>query len=157
MSRPVIVEVAIAAPADVVWSAMRDPAEIRRWFGWDYEGLDDEITFIFVEQVTASDADRTLDVGDGEIALDARGDSTVVRLRRDGPADEEINAGWLTFFQQLRFYLERHRGRERRTRLGDAPEGGEPWFSDDHQSGTVLGDGTLVIRTPQRTIVSAYH
>jgi hypothetical protein len=29
----VVVEVTVAAPVDVVWHALRDSAEIRRWFG----------------------------------------------------------------------------------------------------------------------------
>lgn len=35
MSDPVICEVVVAAPADAVWHALREPAELRRWFGWD--------------------------------------------------------------------------------------------------------------------------
>jgi uncharacterized protein YndB with AHSA1/START domain len=55
MSDPVIAEVEVAAPADAVWRALREPAEIRRWFGWDYEGLDEEIRQIFVDGAKADD------------------------------------------------------------------------------------------------------
>ena len=34
-------EITLPAPMDTVWTAFRDPAAIRRWFGWDYDGLDD--------------------------------------------------------------------------------------------------------------------
>lgn len=34
-SDPIIVEVTVAAPPDAVWRALRDPAEIRRWHGWE--------------------------------------------------------------------------------------------------------------------------
>jgi uncharacterized protein YndB with AHSA1/START domain len=156
MSDRVIVEIEIAAPANAVWRALRDPAEIRRWFGWDYEGLDEEIRFIFFQESTADDDARVLDGGPGGvIALEERGDSTVVRVMRgsDGGYDE-VDEGWLTFIQQLRFYLERHPGQERRT--DHVAIGGEDWFRSEHQVGTVREDGALVIRTRERVIVSEY-
>jgi hypothetical protein len=67
---------------------------------------------------------------------------------------DEVNEGWLTFFQQLRFYLERHPGRERRT--VQIETGGEEWFRTEKQLGVVREDGSLVIRTPERVIVSEY-
>jgi uncharacterized protein YndB with AHSA1/START domain len=157
MSDPVIVEVEIAAPADAVWRALREPAEIRRWFGWEYDGLDEEIRFIFFQESTADDAARTLDGGPGgTIALEARGDRTVVRVTRSAPGGgyDEINEGWLTFVQQLRFYLERNPGRDRRT--VHVATSGEEWFRGEHQVGVVRADGALVIRTPERVIVSEY-
>jgi uncharacterized protein YndB with AHSA1/START domain len=161
MSDPVIVELAIAAPVEEVWRALRDPAEIRRWFGWDYEGLDEEIRFIFVREAKADDEAHVLDGGDGgTIALEEQGDRTVVRVTRAAPAGgwegvyDEINEGWLTFMQQLRFYLERHPGQERRTE--HVATSGDEWFSSPNQRGEVRGDGALVIRTPSRVIVSRY-
>ena len=99
MSDPVIVEVTIAAPIDAVWRALRDPAEIRRWFGWEYDGLDDEIQFIFFQESKADDDAHVLDGGEGgALALEARGDGTLVRVTRAAPADgyDEVNEGWLT-------------------------------------------------------------
>jgi uncharacterized protein YndB with AHSA1/START domain len=156
MSDPVICEVVIAAPADAVWRALREPSEIRRWFGWDYDGLDEEIEYIFQSQAKADDAARLLDFGEGgAIALEDRGDTTAVRVTR-AVADgyDEVNEGWITFVQQLRFYLERHRGRERRT--VHIATGGDEWFSSEHQAGQVREDGSLVIRTPSRVILSRY-
>ena len=46
----VLIEVVVAAPIEIVREALRDPAEIRRWFGWDYAGLDEEIALIFVRE-----------------------------------------------------------------------------------------------------------
>jgi uncharacterized protein YndB with AHSA1/START domain len=163
MSDPVICEVVVAAPADAVWRALRDPAEIRRWFGWDYDGIEAEIQQIFVDEATADDGARTVDFGEGgAIALEEQGDRTVVRVTRAAPAGQsgwdgiydEVNEGWLTFVQQLRFYLERHPGRERTTI--HVATGGEEWFSSANQSGEVRDDGALVIRTPSRVIVSRY-
>jgi len=157
MSDPVIVEVAIAAPVETVWRALRDPAEIKRWFGWDYDGLDEEIRYIFAEHSTADDEAHVLDGGPGgAIALEDRGDQTVVRVTRPTSEDgyDEVDEGWLTFIHQLRFALERNPGRDRRTL--HIPTGGEEWFRSENQIGTVREDGALVIRTRERVIVSEY-
>ena len=161
MSDPVVVEVVIAAPIETVWRALRDRAEIRRWFGWEYEDFEAEIRFIFEEASTADDEAHVLDGGPGgTIALEARGDQTVVRVTRAAPAGswdgiyDEVNEGWLTFIQQLRFYLERHPGQDRRTL--HVPASGEEWFRTENQVGTVREDGALVIRTRERVIVSEY-
>jgi uncharacterized protein YndB with AHSA1/START domain len=121
-SDPVIVEVTVAAPAAAVWRALREPVEIRRWFGWDYPGLDDEIRVLFVSGASVSEADRTVDFGEGLFVLEPRGEHTVVRVTRAAPAGagwngiyDPINEGWMTFVQQLRFALEHHPGEERRT------------------------------------------
>ena len=133
----------------------------KRWFGWDTGELEEEIEFIFFKASTVDDEAHTLDGGPGGvIALEARGDTTVVRVTRAAPAGswdcvyDEVNEGWLTFFQQLRFYLERNPGRDRRTQ--HVPAGGEEWFSSEHQLGQVRDDGALVIRTRERVIVSEY-
>ena len=161
MSDPVIVEVVIDAQVDTVWRALRDPAEIRNWFGWEYEGFEEEIQVIFFQYSKADDDAHVLDGGsEGVISLEARGDQTVVRVTRAAPAGswdgvyDEVNEGWLTFFQQLRFYLERHPGRQRRTALVEL--GGEEWHRGENQVGIVRGDGSLVIRTRERVIVSEY-
>ena len=81
MSDPVIVEIEIAAPVDAVWRALRDTTEIRRWFGWEYEGLEEEIRYIFEQESTADDEAHVLDGGPGgRIALEALGERTVVRV-----------------------------------------------------------------------------
>ena len=157
MSDPVIVELAIAAPADTVWRALRDPAEIKRWFGWEYDGFDEEVEFIFFQASKADDDARVLDGGPGGvIALEERGGETVVRVTRAAPPSgyDEVNEGWLTFIQQLRFYLERRPGQDRRTL--HVPTSGEEWFRSENQVGTVREDGALVIRTRERVIVSEY-
>jgi uncharacterized protein YndB with AHSA1/START domain len=156
MSDPVIVEVVIAAPVDTVWRALRDPAEIRNWFGWEYDGLEEEIRYIFVEHSTADDDAHVLDGGPGgTIALEPQGEQTVLRVTRASPGGyDEVDEGWITFIQQLRFYLERHPGRRRRT--VHVPTSGDEWFSSEHQVGTVREDGALVIRTRERVIVTQY-
>jgi uncharacterized protein YndB with AHSA1/START domain len=122
MSLPstLISEVSIKADADVVWRALRDPAEIRNWFGWQYDGLTDEIVEIFIDGPEESAADRRLrwEHGD-EFVVESDGDFTTVKAIRHGefdPADwAEIDDGWISFLQQLRVALEFHLGEERRT------------------------------------------
>lgn len=157
-SERVIAEVVVAAPAEAVWHALRDPVEIRRWFGWEHDiqgGLVAEIDFIFREHATEGDLE--LDTGNGRYVLEPRGDETVVRvLRAGGDGYDGIDEGWLTFTQQLRFYLERHRGQDRTTELVEQAGDGEEWFTSAHQRGVVLEDGSLAITTPERVIVSSY-
>ncbi len=121
-----IIEVTIAAPADEVWRALRDPALIRRWHGWHFDGLDEEIRVIYVDHVTADDDGHVLIVDGGDrFTLHPVDGGTRVRITRapfGGNPEwdayyEDINEGWAIFLQQLRFGLERHGLAERRTLL----------------------------------------
>jgi hypothetical protein len=125
IDRPLL-EVTVSAPADEVWNALRDPASIHQWFGWDADTLESEIKFIFVDHAIASDADRTVRFDEGmedRFEVEARGDSTLVRVVRPAPAAdhdwdevfEDMTQGWIAFVQQLKFALERHPGDTRRT------------------------------------------
>jgi uncharacterized protein YndB with AHSA1/START domain len=121
----VFVELLIAAPIDTVWRALRDPKEIARWFGWEHPGLAEEIEMIF-NGFEATEATHTLQSANypDRCVLDAFGpDHTIVRLIRSAPTtdkswqgiyDDAIN-DWLTFIEQLRFFLTRHQGADRRT------------------------------------------
>ena len=124
----VLVEVTIAAPIETVWAAVREPEQIRRWFGWDADTLKEEIDFIFVSHAHASEDARTLQFGEHEgnadrFELEARGASTALRVVRSGPVSdidwenvyEDVTEGWITFVEQLRLALEKHPGAERRT------------------------------------------
>ncbi|MEJ7705405.1 MAG: hypothetical protein WKF47_18010 [Geodermatophilaceae bacterium] len=48
----VTIEVTIAAPVKAVWQSLRGPAWIRRWHGWHFDGLDQEIDTIYQNNVT---------------------------------------------------------------------------------------------------------
>jgi hypothetical protein len=121
----VAVETTIAAPFAAVWKALRDPAEIRRWHGWEYDadgGLDAEIDVIYRQGVTADEAAGTITISDGSrFELEGRGGETHVRITMPAPAaswDEhydDIREGWTSFLHQLRFALEQHPGEDRRT------------------------------------------
>jgi hypothetical protein len=118
-----LLEVTIAAPLATVWHALRDPRIIRNWFGWDYEGLEGEIDFIFRDHVKVDDAAHRLtgDPWEGvsdSIVLDESEAGTSVTILRNSPIPEgydEVVEGWIMFIQQLRFLLERKPGLERRT------------------------------------------
>jgi len=123
------VEVEVHAPPDDVWRAMRDRDALERWFGWDYPELGSEIDFIFFTHASGDDDARVLSLDNGTtVSLEARGPAvTVVRIVQAGPigeADwEDIydgeREGWRQFYVQLRHYLERRPGVDRRSlRLG---------------------------------------
>lgn len=125
MSDPkVLVELAIAAPAAEVWEALRDPVQINRWFGWDAPTLADEIQYIFVDHAKTRDHTLYFEGMPDSFEVIDQGDHCLVRLIRAGAAgddsdwdgaNEDMTEGWLAFLVQLRFYMERHRGEERRT------------------------------------------
>ena len=171
MSEGFSIEVMVRAPIERVWRALRDPAEIRLWHGWDEPGLDAEIQFIYFEHATETDEPYVLVMDPLEtFTLDPHEDGTVLRLDR-APKEQAgewahsydaITQGWISFLQQLRFALERHPGRQRRTLVWSAT--GDPeadllddgllpapvlgrWFTTDRQDGLVLdelGPGLLV-------------
>jgi hypothetical protein len=156
-----LIEVALPVPVDEAWAHLRDPALIRRWFGWEYDGLEREIEVIFVEEAVADEAKHTLAFSLGDrFELVADGDGARLRVYHEPPADgyDDIGEGWITFVQQLRYALSRHRGEERATHYlsSDVPlellaaleaMGGEVWFRTEYQLGIVvagLDDGLLV-------------
>jgi hypothetical protein len=171
-TRTLIVETAIAAPFETVWRALREPAEIRRWHGWEYDGLDEEIEAIYVSGATASEEDGTIDLLEvgTRFGVEREGNRTIVRVTKAAPAADgfdEIDEGWITFFNQLRFYLEHHPGEERRTlHFPEAPDhgvldalAGEELYRTPHQVGLSVdawNDAMLVVYGRGRVIVSTY-
>ncbi|HEX5830492.1 MAG TPA: SRPBCC domain-containing protein [Gemmatimonadaceae bacterium] len=165
--KPFRVEVVIDAPRDVVWRALTDPVELRRWFGWDHPGLAEEIRFIFVDHATPTVGKRIELLGAQTIELETDGPRTIVRAVRPGTLStahwddvyDAMEEGWRTFFHQLRYYLERRRGLERRTVhfAGEATPGAllavigdgaaeRPWLESRHQRAIATDEhgGTLI-------------
>jgi hypothetical protein len=191
-----VVEITIAAPFERVWRALRDPEELRRWHGWGYDELDAEIDAIYVAGAEANERDGVIDMPEAatRITVEDRGEATVVRVTTAGPAGDarwadvfdEVEQGWIAFFEQLRFALERHPGEDRRTvhvagagrtAVEDGPLEplgagdryatattwgeeltGELWYRAAHQVGlTVDAYGDgLVVLHPKRAIVTTY-
>ncbi len=118
-----IVEVTVAAPVDVVWNALRDPAQIRRWHGWDDPTLDAEIQQIYLSDATVEDAPRRLQLGTTVFDLTDTAAGVRVRITRGARGSDpdwdayydDITEGWTSFLQQLKYALERHPGQDRAT------------------------------------------
>lgn len=152
MEDHVLVEVTVPAPADAVWAALRDPAKIKDWFGWEADSLKDEIDFIFVTHAEADEERRVVSfVGvNDRYEVEARGDASLVRVVRSAPVGDWSDVfdgmieGWISFTWQLAFAFARHPGQARRTLffsgpprqegparsllgLDAAPAAGEPW------------------------------
>lgn len=129
-------EVTIDADAATVWRAISEGEEIKRWFCVDArvtpgaggavwmsfgEGMDWETP---IEIWEPNRRLRTSDPAPSKLAVDyfieSRGGETVLRIVHSGFAadawDDEmdnLNAGWRTFAENLKHYLERHRGEPR--------------------------------------------
>jgi len=153
MEDHVLVEVTVPAPADAVWAALRDPQKIKDWFGWETDGLKDEIDFIFVTHAAADDEKRVVSfvgVNDRYEVEAASATTSLVRVVRSAPAGDWSDVfdgmieGWISFTHQLAFAFARHPGQTRRTLffsgppredrlalsllgLDAAPAPGEPW------------------------------
>jgi hypothetical protein len=124
---PFCVGVVVDAPRGAVWRALSERDELRRWFGWDYEGLSEEIDYIFFEHATRHAPDRIEFEGDdGGRRIELVADEpqrTLVRATKPAegtaPAGDELydgeREGWRAFFGQLDHYLAHHDGEERRT------------------------------------------
>lgn len=165
--KPFVMEVTIDAPQDAVWRAVSDPAEIRRWFGWEYPGLEEEIKLIFVDGATQLPPQRLEFTGMGALDVVPDGSRSVVRLVWAGGLAnakwddiyDGMEEGWRTFFHQLKYYLERRDGQDRRTLYltGTAPAPavvagldaaapGETWQASRHQRAVVPGaDGVDLV------------
>jgi uncharacterized protein YndB with AHSA1/START domain len=157
--KPYRVEITINADRDTVWRAMTDIEQIRQWFGWEYDGIEGEIRYIFVEQMKYEPPARMRDEdGSWYIELVADGPRTVVRVVQSGDLDgtdwdeiyDAIEEGWRTFLEQLRFLLDtRPEGRRRTVFLAgeatDVPVEGKPWHSSRYQRMVVDPAGHLVV------------
>jgi len=120
MNEPVVT-ITLPAPVETVWDAFRDFDQVRQWHGWETEGdegsLDDEIRLIYGEGVVASEADRTLHIGGHLFSFAPDGAQTIVTVTRVTPTAaaaeamdwdawyDDVDEGWLSFLQQLRFAL----------------------------------------------------
>lgn len=118
------IEITVAAPADVVWDALRNKETIRHWLGWDHDGLDGEIDLFFFTETVEDAAARTVTLhGGDEFRLEPNGDATRVTLTRAARGDDpewdayydDVTEGWITFVHQLKFAVERRPGAVRRT------------------------------------------
>lgn len=133
-----LISVTIGVPAAEVWRALREPALILQWFGWDADTLPAEVEFIFIEHAVADDDARVLrfeGMGD-RFEVEARGQQSILRVVRPAPspdtdwdaAFDDMTQGWMAFVQQLKFAIEHHGLAQRRTLYfsGSPREAGDP-------------------------------
>jgi len=158
MDKPFRIEVTVDAPRDVVWRALTEPERIRHWFGWEYDGLEDEIQYIFVDHAKLGEYEIEMGM-DIDISVFERDGRTVIRATKPGDLSGlewkdvygGVEEGWITFFNQLRHLLERAgAGATRRMIVlkgelaGVPPLPGSPWHASQFQAGADA-DGTLIV------------
>jgi hypothetical protein len=147
-----LIALTLAASVDEAWLHLREPELIRRWFGWDYDGLDEEIELIFLQAAVAGEHEIRWADGD-RIELARQGERAVMRIHREPQESyDPIAEGWISFAHQLRFALEHHPGEPRATvhLTGGRPRQqlcGTPYFSDANQAGSIVDDALLVVVT----------
>jgi hypothetical protein len=148
----ILVELVVAAPIDDVWKALRDPASLHRWFGWDYPGFAEEVAYVVAALATPGDKPYVQPITGmaDRFTLEALDDShTVVRVIRAAPVDDvswkniydDTVEGWLMFMEQLRFMFERHPRGDRRTLFMN----GRAAAADTPVPVDALGLGRLVV------------
>ena len=79
----ILVEMTVAAPIEELWDALKDPAKIYNWHGWDDPSLKEEVEFIYVNYGQYDDAAKVLPRNRGQVRAVA---VTVERV--DAPAAE---------------------------------------------------------------------
>lgn len=128
-----VVSVDVPLSPEVVWAHLRQPALIRRWYGWDRDDLDQDIQRIFVEHaevqhdhLPGTSVRRLRWHHHEDLELRCRDDNpghTLVSVHResrdrsvsfDGVRDV-VDENWISSVQQLHFALTVHPGQERRT------------------------------------------
>ena len=167
-------KIVIDAPAEEVWKALTDPDELTNWFCLDSEvtpGVGGSITLAWApdmrgeHEIFAWHPGRHLQtgwfepVGEGkrvplvvDYFLEGEGGKTVLRLVHSGfgPGadwDEEydgINRGWHYELRSLKHYLERKKGRQRRSAWARVPVTipfGEAWARILGPEGLVASGG----------------
>ncbi|WP_232667015.1 hypothetical protein [Pseudonocardia sp. TRM90224] len=145
-----------AAP-DTVWRHLREPELLRRWFGWHGPEFESEIVGLSGGFSTVEDDGRSVVIGDHRMALAEIGSETELHLSRITEAEAhgmEIDEGWVTFLEQLRFVVaEQPEGQRHTFMTGGAPTTEpqwphEEWARSAHQRTVIVrgsGDVQLAI------------
>jgi len=127
-----VVSVDIAAPLSKVWASLRDPALVRRWYGWDHDGLDADARRFVDTAVETQDVigDATIHTlswpSHDKLTLRSaahephRTHLTVTRRSHEGMATfdgvrDEVDEAWIANAHQLQFALTVHPDQDRRT------------------------------------------
>jgi hypothetical protein len=125
MTEPVL-EITLPAPRGRVWQYFRDPELISHWHGWETDDLEDEIRIIYADEAEVVEEQRVLHLGGHLFEFGDAGPATAVTVTRTSPLVsatsfdwhlyyDDIDEGWRSFLEQLRFALSHHPGERRRT------------------------------------------
>jgi hypothetical protein len=134
------------APPATVWQHLREPELLRRWFGWHGPEFEDEIAGLSGGFSTVEREGRAVAIGDHRMVLQEAGPGTELRVSRFAESDEhgiEIDEGWVTFLEQLRYVVTVQPAGARHTLMipgaptTDIPCEHEEWARSTHQR-TVL-------------------
>jgi len=128
-----IVSLEIHAGLTAVWEHLREPTRVRRWYGWDSPGLDQEAHRFVDVPAEHRDVEHdatthtltwpnhdvlTVSAAAHEPALThvhlTRRSHEALAVQFDGNMDE-VDETWIADLHQLQFALEKHPGAERRT------------------------------------------
>lgn len=119
------------APSAIVWPHLREPELLRRWFGWHGPEFDDEIAGLSGAFSAVEREGQVVVIGDHRMVLHEVDAGTELRISRTGESGEhdvEIDEGWVTFLEQLRFVVTTQPAGARHTFMTSAaPEDGIPW------------------------------
>ncbi len=134
-----------ARPA-TVWRHLREPELLRRWFGWHGPEFEDEIAGLSGGFSAVEREGRAVVIGDHRMELQETDAGTELSVSRVGESDEhgiEIDEGWVTFLEQLRYVIAVQPEGARHTYMvpgapaTDIPWEHEEWARSAHQR-TVL-------------------
>jgi uncharacterized protein YndB with AHSA1/START domain len=134
------------APPATVWRYLREPELLRRWFGWHGPEFEDEIAGLSGGFSAVEREGRAVVIGDHRMELKETDAATELCVSRVGESDEhgiEIDEGWVTFLEQLRYAIAVQPAGARHTFMvpgapsTDLPWEHEEWARSTHQR-TVL-------------------
>lgn len=148
------------APRATVWQHLREPELLRRWFGWHSAEFEDEIAGLSSGFSTVEREGHAVAIGDHLFVLREVDPGTQLRISRIGGTEDaiEIDEGWVTFLEQLRYVITvqpagpRHALMVPAAPTSDVPWEHEEWARSTHQR-TILVPawGQVQIATIQPT------
>ena len=93
------IEVTVAAPVPAVWQSLRDPELIKRWHGWHFDTLEEEIQLIFGNPQSVDEANHVLVAHGGDrFEVTEVPEGTLVRITRAPYVPDEE---WSAYYDDI--------------------------------------------------------